>query len=137
MQIHPRAMLRVAFAVTLAASLSFPPGQASASACGGSRPSNSEFQTVADVRVVSVSEGGTAAVVSRLKSIKGRVPRRHFGIYSLAPGSYRRDAVPPSNTLIMQIDERLRIRGTWDTSLPPIGGVSARMLIDLCSSQPL
>jgi hypothetical protein len=109
-----------------------------ASTCVGAPPSNKNFEIVAEVRVLSVDESGTAATVSLTKQIKGRVPLKVFGIYSYLPTpSPEGDSplIPPSNTLFMQAGTGLRIRGEWNKRLTPVGQTPARIQVELCSTE--
>jgi hypothetical protein len=111
-----------------------------ASTCVGARPSNKNFEIVAEVRVLSVDESGTAAKVSVTKQIKGRVSLKVFGIYSYLPTpspDVDSPLIPPSNTMFMQAGTGLRIRGQWNKHLPSIGKTPARLQVELCSTDQI
>ena len=109
-----------------------------ASTCVSGQLANSAFDIVAEVRVLSVDESGTAATVALTKQIKGHVPLKVFGIYSYRPTpspNVDPPLIAPSNTLFMQAGTGLRVRGQWKTYLPPIDQIPARFEVDLCSTE--
>ena len=112
--------------------------RSTASTCPDGRTSNKGFEVVAEVRVLSVDESGTAATVSLTKKVKGNVPLKVFGIYSYLPTPPQdtdTPLIPPSNTLFMRAGTGLRIRGQWNKTLSPIGTTPARMQVSLCSTE--
>ena len=109
-----------------------------ASSCVTTQRSNTPFDIVADVTVLSVDESGTAATVALTRRVKGNVPLKVFAVYSYRPTpspDVDSPVIPPSNTLFMQAGMGLRIRGRWAKYLPPFGRTPARMEIDLCSTE--